>query len=137
MKGQSDFGSPIQTCKKCKGTYLDRRYHEIAIEGIGNTLSVKRSFKIALISLALFAAAFLLNLVMVILQDKYSVEMVFIQVLSLLMMLAAFIDAIMIKTGIKEKKLEKKRQESVKRLRNIEYARTLADFGYDVPEEYL
>lgn len=28
------YGSPFQVCKKCKKTYVDPRYHEIAVEGI-------------------------------------------------------------------------------------------------------
>ncbi len=59
----SDYGSPVRTCRKCGGQYLDRRYHEIEIEGYGaNALSVKRDGKIMLLGLAFFAAAFLLNL---------------------------------------------------------------------------
>lgn len=28
------YGSPFRVCKKCKKTYVDARYHEIAVEGI-------------------------------------------------------------------------------------------------------
>lgn len=28
------YGSPLQVCDRCKKTYVDRRYHEIAVEGI-------------------------------------------------------------------------------------------------------
>ena len=28
------YGSPLRICGKCKQTYIDRRYHEIALEGI-------------------------------------------------------------------------------------------------------
>lgn len=28
------YGSPLRVCNKCKKTYIDSRYHEIAIEGI-------------------------------------------------------------------------------------------------------
>lgn len=137
MEDYSDFGSPVRTCKKCKGKYLDGRYHEIAIDGIGASMSVKRSGKTALIGFGIFLVTFLFNLVMVILDGKYNPEMVLLQAFALIIIFSALVDAIMIKTGIKGKQLEKKRIESDKRLKDIRYARMLAEFGYDVPEEYL
>lgn len=136
-EGQSIFGSPIRTCKKCNGTYWDRRYHEIAIEGIGNTLSIARTGKIALIFLGLFMGSFLINLWTVFSHGEYSIKMAFVQWGSLFAIVCALVDVIRIKTGLKEKSLEKKRMESVNRLRDAEYARTLKELGYDVPEEYL
>ncbi len=133
----SDYGSPVRTCRKCGGQYLDRRYHEIEIEGYGaNALSVKRDGKIMLLGLAFFAAAFLLNF-WTTKSGYYSLRGRFIILIAGLMILFALADAIMIKTGIKEKRLEKKRLESAARLQNPEYAKTLAEFGYQVPDKYL
>lgn len=138
MESQSDYGSPIRVCRKCGKSYLDRRYHEIAIEGIGtNALSIKRDAKIALLGFAFFAVGFLLNLGMVLSSDKYNLRLVFIQLIAIILIIFALGDAVMIKTGKKEKRLEKKRMESVERLKNKEYARTLAELGYNVPNEYL
>ena len=33
-KGDYFYGSPLKKCKYCKQYYIDRRYHEIAIEGV-------------------------------------------------------------------------------------------------------
>ena len=137
MENQMYFGSPIITCKKCKGKYLDRRFHEIAIDGIGNVLSIKRSAKILLIFLALFSIAFIVNFFSIMQSGKYNVKLFFVQILSLFAMVFAIADMVMIKTGMKAKRYEKKKLESIVRLRNIEYAKTLSEFGYEVPDEYL
>lgn len=52
-------------------------------------------------------------------------------------MLCALVDFIRIKSGAKEKHLDKLREKSEARLRNPQYARDLADVGYTVPEQYL
>lgn len=139
METQFDFGSPIQTCKKCKGTYLDRRYHEIEIDGVGNAaeMSGKRAKFLAVFGLIFFGVALLLNLGMVLSVGRYSVRGVMIMLLGLIMMVGGLIEGIMVKTGVKERQLEKKRLESQRRLENPEYARTLAELGYLVPEKYL
>ncbi len=89
-----------------------------------------------LLGLAFFAAAFLLNL-WTTKSGYYSLRGRFIILIAGLIILFALADAIMIKTGIKEKRLEKKRLESAARLQNPEYAKTLAEFGYQVPDKYL
>lgn len=139
METQFDFGSPLQTCKKCKGTYLDRRYHEIEIDGMGNAaeMSGKRAKLLVMFGLIFFGVALLLNLGMILSMGKYSVRGVMIMLLGLVMLVGGLIEWILVKTGVRERRLEKKRLESQRRLENPEYARTLAELGYPVPGKYL
>ena len=44
---------------------------------------------------------------------------------------------ILIKTGLKAKKLERLKNESEDRLRDRSYAETLRQLGYNVPDKYL
>ena len=131
------YGSPIRTCKKCKKQYLNRHFHEIAIDGIRpEDLSTKNNGKMilgTLISSIFFGTATVFT---------YSSGRMF--ALSLILALASvffffgmILDTIKVKTGKKAKEFEKKGQESRQRLQNKEYALTLARLGYPVPGEYL
>ena len=142
MKGYREtqifLGSPFRSCTKCKGIYLDRRYHEIEIDEVENEaeISVSKLIRQTIVSLIFFGVALLLNL------GALSVGYIHVGglmllVIALALMLQGLIDIIMVKIGAKEKQLEKERLESQKRLENPEYARTLAELGYSVPERYL
>ena len=131
------YGSPIRTCKKCGKNYVDDRYHEIAVEGIGpNALSIRWNGIGMLILLGIFLIAFLIHFYEVS-HKTFSLEPCGIMVIALICILFFIIDSIRILTGAKAKKLEKLRRESVKRLRNWSYAKELEELGYMVPEEYL
>ena len=68
---------------------------------------------------------------------SYSMKMYFLRYIGALFIVVFVSDLILLKTGIKAKNMEKKRQESVKRLENKEYAKEMSELGYQVPEKYL
>lgn len=132
------YGSPVRNCKKCGEKYVDERYHEIAVEGIRpNALSIRWNGTGLLIMLGIFLIAFLIHFYEVSHESTYSLEFCGLMVAALICILFFIIDSIRILTGAKAKKLERLREESVKRLRNWGYAKELEALGYPVPEEYL
>lgn len=133
-----EFGSPIRTCKACGREYLDRRYHEAAVDGYQkSSLDIRNSCKVILLGCILLAASGLLNLHLIADGGRYSVKGLITSVLSLLILMYGILDAVRIRTGVKEKGLEKKIEESKARLQNKAYAQQLTELGYDVPAEYL
>jgi len=58
-------------------------------------------------------------------------------VVGLIFVIKSIADIILIKTGLKAKKLERLKNESEDRLRDRSYAETLRQLGYNVPDKYL
>jgi len=132
------YGSPIQTCDHCKQQHLDPRYHEIAIDGIRpEDLSAKGNGKVFFIALALFVVSVAANVFYYINLSRIKPAALFAMLLFLAMLIFSVVDTIRIKTGAKQKAMEKERLASIERLQNPEYARLLAEIGYNIPEEYL
>ncbi|MEE1281164.1 MAG: hypothetical protein UHK60_02775 [Acutalibacteraceae bacterium] len=132
------YGSPIRVCKKCNQKYLDKRYHEITVEGINPDSFNMRRIKFSL----LFGVVFLLvsvlfNAYTILLKGYYHTSMVLLGLGGIMLIGYTLVDFIRIKTGAKQRSLEKVTIESVKRLQNKEYAQELASLGYNVPEKYL
>ena len=67
----------------------------------------------------------------------YYKKLAFVAILSLLVIGYGIFDAIRVKSGAKQKSLDKKRAESEQRLMNKDYAQQLADLGYNIPGKYL
>ena len=61
----------------------------------------------------------------------------FLTWMGLILIIGGIIELIRIISGSKARKWEQKRQQSVARLRNPDYAWKLKQAGYPVPEEYL
>ena len=134
------YESPLKTCKKCGTAYLDPRCHEMAAEGIPDD-----SFKISPSVVAMVIGALILWRGVHLAGMKQlgmPEEMQWFLPTAFILFGAGVIlwglsDIIMIKTGKKADKLKKKYDESLERLSNISYARTLAQMGYPVPERFL
>lgn len=134
------YGSPIRTCKICKNDYIDKRYHEIVIEGIApDAMSVKRDGICMLIGLFLVMIFLIHSFIDKLTPETHSFSYIWLcfGIIGLFVIIFMIIDIVRIKTGLKDKQLGKLRAESVKRLQNCTYARKLSDAGYPVPEEYL
>lgn len=132
------YDSPIKACKKCEKKYVDKRFKELAIEQEnGLSVSIKNNVKLALIFMIFLMGAVILLLYQHFMGYKYSLEGIFIVIISILAVLGCTIQIIRIKSGIQNKVNEKYRQESEIRLKNYNYAHELASMGYDVPDKYL
>ena len=132
------FGSPIQTCKACGGRYLNKFYHEIEIDGIPESaLSTKDNGKMLLFTALAAAVLLLINIYTITSFGWYKTGLVIAFLLALVFFVGILVDTIKIKSGKKQKELEKERQASVERLQNREYALLLQKMGYSVPEKYL
>lgn len=132
------YGSPIRTCRRCKQKYADSRYHEIAVDGISeDSMSIKsRIIIIVLGALITYRGIYLLDYRMSYVYSHNWTAYVFI-ILGIIMFVGGIADIVTIKSGFKQKKLDRLECESVKRLSNYEYAKQLKDLGYDVPAYYL
>lgn len=132
------YGSPVRVCGKCGKNYIDRRYHEIAVEGYQpGTLSVKRALKVLLICIALFLICAGILYYELNFQSYYHPMYLFLVPMSAFAVIFMIVDIIRIKTGSKERALEKLKAESEERLGDTEYARTLKSIGYNVPQRFL
>ena len=132
------FGSPIQQCKSCGGRYLNRAFHEIEIDGIPETeLSTKGNGKLLLFTALAAAVLLLINIYTITSFGWYKPALVIAFLLALVFFVGIIVDTIKIKSGKKQKELEKERQASVQRLQDKEYAQLLQKMGYSVPEKYL
>lgn len=132
------YGSPIRTCTKCGEKYIDKRYHEIVIEGIApDAMSVKKDLVAIIIGLIAIIISATLTFTTIQLNGSYSLKGVAIGFIGLFLVIAMLIDLIRIKTGLKERRFAVLRVESAKRLQDKTYAHQLLSAGYNVPEEYL
>ena len=136
--GQMQFGSPVQTCKRCKKQYVDTSYQELAISGIPDAVfSVKNRLKLLALLGVIFVVAAGLTVQCIVTQGSVPVKGFIASVLTLPMCVYVLWDILQIKTGRKLKKMERKREESEARLSDPVYAQTLHDAGYAVPERFL
>lgn len=133
-----DYGSPIRTCKGCGQQYLDSRYIELAVEPPApRDFKAGAGLKIALLGLIIFVISGALTLSTISHHGYYSMKALLTMILSIVLILFGIIDAVRVKTGAKQKSLDRKRAESEQRLMDRSYARLLADLGYNVPDKYL
>ena len=134
------YGSPVRTCKKCGEQYIDRRYHEIAIEGIQKGQMSVRAYIISMLIGGFFiwrgihlTQYRMLGSVEIM---KWFLPVTFI-LLGIGVIIASIVEIILISTGKKAEKFEKLTFESEERLRDRNYAWTLKQEGYNVPEQFL
>lgn len=131
-------GSPIRTCAHCQNPYLDRRYHELAAENLpDNELSVSNGLKIFALGLVFLLLSGGFTICTIYFSERYYPKMIIIMVMSVVIMVFGIVDMIRTASGAKLKKLERERAESEQRLMNRDYARQLAELGYNVPDRYL
>lgn len=134
------YGSPFRTCPKCKKEYVDRRYKELAIlpDGIDGEMSY-----IPAVIFLVVAVIFVIRGVTIGNYDyingspvTLSDQIIWYAIGGILFILAAY-EFIVIKFGIKKKKLMREYGSSVFRLCDINYARKLSANGFNVPNKYL
>ncbi|MBR2048857.1 MAG: hypothetical protein IJ960_09720 [Oscillospiraceae bacterium] len=131
------YGSPIRQCPSCGNSYWDQNYHEIAVEGIREADVTVKNFGQNLFG-SLVATVicggllgFFLN------RGRLHIGLLIVTAFFALFFVYTIVNAIKIKSGSKQKELERERQESIRRLQDREYAWMLKNIGYPVPEQYL
>ena len=136
--GDYRYGSPLKTCQKCKTEYINPAYHEIEIDGISpDAFDMKKLLIGILFSVGFFAIAAAIHYFEMNTRNYYHTSPIAIMVISTIVFFYALINVFLVKTGIKAKWTERKKQESANRLTNHEYAVKLREQGYNVPEKYL
>ena len=134
-KGGVDYGSPIQTCKKCGKLFIDKDYREIAVSGIRKTDTKKVSpFSIYIFSASLIA--FIGVLVFFVMEGTFSIGIL----LAVTFFLSCSIYNIVTEYkeyDLRQEFLREEKRKSETRLSNYQYASFLKQIGYDVPPKYL
>ena len=132
------YGSPVRTCRNCNKKYLDRRYREVAIDGV-DPRSVNSGLYLK--GIVFFLAGFVICLAWLLYQINYLgyyhirlVGCVFVCAFGAVMCIILFIRN---KLGIDEEKNARYLEESEKRLADKSYVKELIDYGINVPEKYL
>ncbi len=132
------YGSPIRYCKKCKGAYVDRNYHEIAVDGFPKTeMKASTGLKSALMGLVITVVSAGIFILEICFSDRYHTIFPILAVMGIVMIIIGIVDSIRVKSGAKADSMEKMRQESIQRLSDQRYAVQLKELGYNVPEQYL
>ena len=138
MLNEWKYGSPIKVCKKCNQEYIDKRYHEMAIDGFSpETFDIKGTLSFLIFGVMSTIASILITAFSLWLDSSYYPMVIATGIMGILIVIGMICNLISIKTGIKQRRIEKKMLQSVERLQNKEYAHKLASLGYSVPERFL
>ena len=133
------YGKMTGVCKKCNATYIDPRYKELAIIGIPeDEFSVLSYVLLILLGGFFFWRASHLFAVKQ-LGTPDSMQWLMPSVFALIgaaLVIGGIAEIIMIKTGLKEKKMNKLLAESEQRMKDRTYVKMLLDMGVPVPEKY-
>ena len=136
--GDYRYGCPLNTCPRCKAEYINPAFHEIEVDGISpDAFDIKKLLLGILMGVVFFAVSAGIHYYEVTMQDHYHTSCIAIMVISAIAVFYSISNIIFIKTGLKDKRTQKKRQESTRRLSNPQYAMRLKELGYNVPEKYL
>ena len=136
--GDYRYGNPLKICPKCKTEYINPAVHEIEVDGISpDAFDMKKLLLGMIMGVVFFFIGAVILYLEVTRKGYYHTSNIAIMVISAIAFFYALGNIFFIKTGIKAKWTERKRQESVERMSNPEYALRLKKHGYDVPEKYL
>lgn len=131
------YGSPIKICPHCGGEYIDRRFREVAVEGFDpRSTDGKFYLKGMLLMLGIALASGALTAYSIMTTGRYSIKGAACIFAGILGTVGCAVMYIRIKSGLEEKNNEKYMLESRSRMTNPEYVRKLANYGYELPEEY-
>lgn len=127
------YGSPIVYCDGCGQKYIDKRFHELACEGVPQSeLSARRYKNMALLGLALLAGVTLFCLLLLKTRGSAPLEFLFMIPIAALVVIFNIVELIKVKTGVKQKQLMRYMQESAERVKDPVYAAELKENGYNI-----
>ena len=134
------YGSPLRQCEKCKKTYVDNRYHEIAIEGIRQedinpSDADKKNHKQSGLFALLLGVGLIVVFLLVLGTGFAIIPLPIFGVLSIIGGISAM-------TGDNKRSLEKtrkaleiERQQSMLRMQDPHYVAQLRAMGYQFPQQ--
>ena len=131
------YGSPIRTCPQCKQEFLDKRWREVAIDGITTGLKSAKLYLGATIGFLLFTIICTLWLRnMIATQGHYPTRLVGCIVVGIVGTAGCAVVFLRIVTGYEDKQNAKYMAESRRRLQDKNYIDKLVSFGYTVPDKF-
>ena len=127
------YGKIIHECKKCGTSYLDPRYHELAIDGIPEDefRPFPYIFMFVIGGLIAWRGWHLLSVKQLGVPGamQWLLPTVFL-IIGTALVIGSLIGLISIKTGLKRSKFEKMLEESKARMRDTRYTDKLRSMGY-------
>ena len=131
------YGSPIRNCKECNAEYFDRRWREIALEGVEPASKNAKLYLGATIAFFVFTCVCALRLIYDIKTlGGYPERLLGCVLIGMVGTIGCFVVLLRIVTGYEDRQNRRYYDESVKRLQNKSYVYKLIAYGYDVPEEF-
>lgn len=132
------YGSPIRVCPFCKQEFLDRRWREVAVQGLDpkstSPVYYIKAFFFCLVALAVSGGWTWYTLHF---HGSYYYSMVAVIIVSIIGAIGCLVLAVGIALGFTKKDNEKYVRESEQRMQNPEYVKKLQECGYRIPEKYL
>ncbi|MBR6477019.1 MAG: hypothetical protein IKS85_01095 [Lachnospiraceae bacterium] len=132
------YGSPIRYCPRCKQEFLDRRWREVAIQGLDpKSTSPAYYIKALFICLAALAVSGGWTYYTIHFHGEYYTAMVAIIIVSIIGSIGCLVLSLAIALGFMKKDNEKYLRESEMRMQDPEYVRKLQAYGYQIPAKYM
>ena len=131
------YGSPIQTCPHCGRHYLDKHYHEPAVEGFQEIDTSKKAALKEVWFYVLIAAVITVLNILSFVSGRIRPVLLILLAATAVLLFSSIGKTLKVLTGVRKKELEMQLQASEKRLEKKEYALVLKELGYQVPEKYL
>lgn len=132
-----EYGKTIKTCAACHTKYVDVDCYEPALKNYDDyyaEIIVYLVFAELLIALDCGIVAVIINIILSVLLNIEMIPMLFwITFIATLALLTVY----EVYSNKKSGGLRKLWEESDARLKNVDYAIMLANYGFDVPERYL
>lgn len=131
------YGSPLRNCEKCKNQYVDRRYHEIALDGIReedinpSEAEIKSRRNSGLISIAIGIGSFVLFIVIIAL-GWIIFPLPLVTYYGIVKGVSSLKESTKGSIENKRKMLEIEKQQSFARMQNPQYVEQLRAAGFNV-----
>lgn len=126
-------GSPFRTCPSCGAEYIDRDYHELAIEPYKDPKPIK-----VYLLMALAFAVMLPLIAYYIAPDEWQVFAVILVPLTVLpCLLIAMVKYLRRITGAEKRELQRELDASTSRFRDPVYCYKMLRAGYKIPDSVL
>ncbi len=132
------YGSPLRTCPKCGATYIDKRFHEIALEGAvyDDIDPYQKKNKKESLTMMLFGAALTVGTLLLSATGRIYPIAFAIGCFSLVIGLVSLIRTGKRSVKNKRAELEEELKRSSLRLQNPQYLDALRLAGYDIPPDF-
>ena len=133
------YGSLIKECRKCGSDYIDPRYYELAINGVPED-EYKVSpylFMIVIGGLIIWRALRLFGMRQLgVASEIQWLLPSLLLIMGIVFVIGAIVSIILIKTGLRKKKMDRLLAQSQARLKDSSYVSRLRTLGYKLDDRF-